>query len=1122
MSESQEQTATSGAAPSLGERIQSAFAEAVDLPTLVRAAFIADLRERDATVADEVESLLRFHSRGGEGAAIADAPTTALPASLVGSTIGGCRLERVLGSGGMSIVYAATQDFPRRSVAVKIVRRERLGESARRRLRVEAEALARLEHPNIARVYAAGSERIGSRKSGPDDTAAMDAAVRPPEHPTATDDSALESPYIAMELVENAVSLTKWADAARLDARARIAAVATIADAIEHAHRAGVVHRDLKPGNVVVGSDGSPKIIDFGIAAVADATVTLATDGPMGTLAYMSPEQARGGAVDTRSDIWGLGALLYDLLTGTPPFDTRDASLAQHLELLLNDPPEPVARGSLARYGAEFVASIPPATDDVLRKALATDAERRYRSASEFADELRRLERGEPLLARPDSEWQALRRVMRRHRTALAASCGVLAAVILALVVSLVLLSHARAAQARADWSSYVASINAASAMLERGDASAAADMLGRAPAHLRGWEWRHLAPRCDQSTLTVTFAEKQQVYAAGWSTDSSTVLAAASRVAAAIDAKTGRERWRRVLSERPDGTNQPFWRVEALGDGRSVFLRLVDSLVLLDSNGAVVAEIRDESLTDLAVDRARKRIFTPSADGFVERSAEDLSESQRVTVSPPLRSVPRAIAVSPLADVVYLGDMSGVLTAIDTSTGSTRWSWTTPADSRGASEEIRGLGVSPDGARIATCGAQHLAVLDAATGAVVWHESISGRSYRCPRFSADGLEITATTWAESVDRHDASDGRRLGSITGAFSQVWSAVPSPDGKSIAAGSLSARVQVFPANASESVPMIPLDGSRITSVDAGDRVLATTSSGLLFEVDRGTRAARPIDIGGRHANAVRLILVRQQPGTRREGRPQRESVGLLVAHRRGVARFDLDASGAWSSSAWDMALEQEPVHVRSLQGGALAAVTCINPGIEGPGEATTILLDGRTGETLAMVPLRGRDARPASETGDDDLLFVPGGQLGITRRLRLSTGEVAEARPMPEFPIVAELSPDRSRLAIGSVMSAGEVAFLDPRTLEVRELLPNHRGNVRALSWTRDSARLATLAGDDTVRLWHTTRAAEMLTVWRGNATDLAFDDDDALWVACGDGHLRVFPASRPTDRLPSR
>jgi len=142
------------------ERVQDAFTEAVGLPTMARIALLARLRGEDPALADEVESLLGFHAKAG---AADDEPATAsMPGSLLGTTVGGCRIERLVGYGGMSAVYAATQEFPRRRVAVKIVRRERMSGSARRRLRVEAEALARLQHPNIARVYAAGAAVLGA------------------------------------------------------------------------------------------------------------------------------------------------------------------------------------------------------------------------------------------------------------------------------------------------------------------------------------------------------------------------------------------------------------------------------------------------------------------------------------------------------------------------------------------------------------------------------------------------------------------------------------------------------------------------------------------------------------------------------------------------------------------------------------------------------------------------------------------------------------------------------------------------------------------------------------------------------------------------------------------------
>lgn len=1059
-------------------RVQEAFAEAISLPTLSRPAFVARLRNESAALADEVESLLAYHAR-------ADArgdtdPTVSLPATLLGKLVGGCRIEHLVGYGGMSAVYAATQEFPRRRVAIKIVRRERLGASARRRLRVEAEALARLEHPNIARVYAAGTQRLSDR------------------------DEDAESPFIVMELIEGAVPLNTWANSRALDARARIELVARIADAIEHAHRAGVIHRDIKPGNVIVGADGTPKVIDFGIAAVRDSTVTAATEGPMGTLAYMSPEQARGLRVDTRSDVWGLGALLYDLLAGAPPFDSTDHSVASHIDRLLHDTASPVAPRAAAALGAAFAETIPPACDAVLRKALATDAERRYRTAAEFADELRRLNAGEPLLARPDSEWDLVGRLMRRHRASLLAAAGIFAAVTVGLVVSLALLRRENAAHERAQWSAYVASISAASSMLDRGDASAAHDMLAGAPVEHRGWEWNALWRLSDQSRWRIGFVHGHQVYGVDFSPDGSTIFAAASGWVSAIDVASRTERWR-VLNDR---TGKPFaepsWRVRALPNGHVVAKMLDAMIVRFDERGEAVAYGSLPNTLDIALNALRTRMFGSEYGGAIEIDPMSLTVVRRIEADPPIETLPRALAVDGEARFFVAGDRDGVVTAFDATTGKVRWTWRT--EQRG--EEIRATAISPDASRAAAVSASGIVVFHCASGSELWRRPDREHGYRSCVFTPDGTELIASAWSESVDRYNAESGAPIANLVGAFSQVWQSAVSPDGTLIASGTLGAEVKVFDSQASSALERIALDGSAITSVAANamdGRIYATTANGTLFRVHHGQAEHMQV-AGAPHANGVCAL-------------PSGE---LALAHDGGVAWIATDGSVLRSASTPSPALR-----VGTLVGGT---VTQVRVGRDPADLRTAQVPQGATSEAPATERLIAFDTMTAKqlwiaggfrETGGlacdiarDGFVFLPRGVGGEPRIFNYRTQDEFLPGARQEFPCCAELSPDRSLVAFGCIARSSEVTLADAVSFEPVAELPNHRGKVSTVRWSPDSSRIATASIDGTVRIWHTARRVEILTAWRGVARDLAWDRDSTLWIACEDGMLRAMRAGR--------
>lgn len=283
------------------------FAQATALPREERESFLSRALSDDPEGVAEVRELLRFHD---DSASFLEQPIVPAIASLgaidgsadalvAGTRVGAFTIVRTLGIGGMGVVYLAEQEYPRRTVALKLIRTGVASSQSLRRFEREAEVLGRLQHPGIAQIYEAG-------------------ALSTPQG---------RQPYFAMEYVPGRPLL----DAAReLPVRDRLDVLAQVCDAIQHAHTKGVVHRDLKPGNILVNDEGRAKVLDFGVARVTggDHAATMRTDmGQLiGTLAYMSPEQVAGdpSAIDPRSDVYALGVILYELLSGRLPHDTRD------------------------------------------------------------------------------------------------------------------------------------------------------------------------------------------------------------------------------------------------------------------------------------------------------------------------------------------------------------------------------------------------------------------------------------------------------------------------------------------------------------------------------------------------------------------------------------------------------------------------------------------------------------------------------------------------------------------------------------------------------------------------------------------------------------------------------
>jgi serine/threonine protein kinase/Flp pilus assembly protein TadD len=427
---------------------ESIFMEALrqDTPQ-ERIAFLERACAGDVALRRGVDRLLWAHEQAGpflQGVAGLDQPPELPAREGPGTLIGAYKLLEQIGEGGMGTVFMAEQTQPvQRKVALKIIKAGMDSARVIARFEAERQALALMEHPNIARVLDAGT--VGSGQS-----AVGSQEERHRTLPTANCQLPTDSgrPYFVMELVKG-VPVTKYCDERRLAVRERLGLFIEVCHAVQHAHQKGIIHRDLKPSNVLVALyDGKavPKVIDFGIAKAAGQKLTERTlftefGAVVGTLEYMSPEQAELNQldVDTRSDVYSLGVLLYELLTGTTPLERERLKDVPFLEVLRvireEEPPTPSNRlsttqelpGIAANRGLEpkkLSGLVRGELDWIVMKALEKDRNRRYESASALAADVQRYLADEPVQACPPSRWYRFRKFARRNKAVLATAVG--------------------------------------------------------------------------------------------------------------------------------------------------------------------------------------------------------------------------------------------------------------------------------------------------------------------------------------------------------------------------------------------------------------------------------------------------------------------------------------------------------------------------------------------------------------------------------------------------------------------------------------------------------------------------------------------------------------------------
>ncbi|HUU19879.1 MAG TPA: protein kinase [Sedimentisphaerales bacterium] len=739
-----------------------------------RSAYLDAVCGDDSVLRARVEALLKAHEEAGD---FLEVPAIELNATLdkppmiegPGTMIGRYKLLELIGEGGMGLVYLAEQQEPvRRNVALKIVKLGMDTKQVIARFEAERQTLAVLDHPNIAHVFDAGTTKAGR-------------------------------PYFVMEYVEG-MSITKYCDEQKLNIEERLELFRQVCEGVQHAHQKGIIHRDIKPSNILISNHGDkavPKIIDFGIAKAITQPLTEETffthEGQLlGTPEYMSPEQVDlvTQDIDTRSDIYSLGVLLYVLLAGVLPFDRESLEHAGFAELQRtireDEPPLPSTRlttlGDKAKAIAEsrrtqiitLTRRLHRELEWIPMKAMRKDRTRRYRSASELADDIQNYLTGTPLIAGPESTVYRARKFVRKHAGSVATAALLLVVIILGLAVSI--LMGCRAEQARQDEVTarkqveqalmraenaekaarekseelrrtlYVNSIQLADAKYREANIRRVRELLESCPNDLRGWEWYRLRHIADQSRMTIH----------------------------------GYDGWNLAIS--PDGKH-----VASGGDDNTI--KVWDA-----ATGAEVMTLpgHKDGISSVAFSPDGKCIVSGSEDKTI-KIWDAATGAQLMTLYGHEDEV-ISVTISPDSQRIASGDMDKTIKVWNAVTG------TEVMTLRGHKGGINSVAFSPDGKRIASGSRDRtIKIWDAATDVELM--TLRGHNGRIASvaFSPDGRRIvSAGNNDATIKIWDSASGDELMTLRGHGGWIHSIVFSPDGKRIVSGCGDNTIKVWDA------------------------------------------------------------------------------------------------------------------------------------------------------------------------------------------------------------------------------------------------------------------------------------------------------------------------------------
>lgn len=992
-------------------------------------------------------------------------------ADRVGATIGRYKLLERIGEGGFGVVYMAEQQQPiRRKVALKVIKPGVDTRQVIARFEAERQALALMDHENIAKVLDAGATDSGR-------------------------------PYFVMELVHG-VPITEFCDKNQFTPRERLGLFVEVCRAVQHAHTKGIIHRDIKPTNVLVTlHDGVPvpKVIDFGVAKATGQQLTEKTlftnfAQMVGTPLYMSPEQAEMTSidVDTQSDVYSLGVVLYELLTGTTPLDSKRLKQAAFDEVRRiireEETQRPSTRLSTMGEQARSVTARARGNNDakqlgqlmrgeldwIVMKALEKERSRRYETPNAFARDIERYLRDDPVEACPPSAWYRFRKFARRRKAILLAVSGVALLVFAAagmLAVSNVRVSRALHKETEANAklettlererrNSYAQRIALANREWSANNLSRMEKLLDECPADLRGWEWRYLK-RLRYNALH-PLRHESAVLGVAFSPDGQYVVSATQAGDLRLwQVKNGQEfrRWSAHQDSAYSVVFSPDGRYLASGgwDGMAKVWEMKNVLEG-DVNEPLLQLKHDSWIRSVAFSPDGRRLAVASgraANKFGEVKIWNL-DTRRDDRTLNFSTQVNCVQFSPDGRRIATAD-SDSLTLWDTDAGQEHFIWR-------EDDRAETVAFSPDGRRLATVGGgisvhadREIKIRSAETGQVV--QSLRGHvgGLRSVAFSPDGRHLASCGLDQTVKLWDTASGEEVLTLRGHLDNVYCVAFSADGRQLASASLDRAVRIWDATPLESEPTPE----------------SFTLSG---------HAGAVTDVAFNPTNAHTLVSAGTDGTVQMWNTLSGEKLNTL--HVNSVTFY---VRVAYSPDGRQLA-------VASGESGR-TAVTIWDP-------ASAMQLKGFPGTGAEMCVAFSPDGRHVASAGMDR----------VVRVREATTGKELQLLEDHEWPIFGvAFSPDGRYIA--SCSSDSTVRICDWKTSEQLTVLqPQSAGRVAGVAFSPDGEWLAAASWDRTIKVWKTStwELLHDLPDSTGAALCVAFGPDRRLVWGSTDGTVKVW------------